>query len=109
MNLGAQLWDLVNLGGPGFPAFSENTQLCLSMSEEIIPSSLRKLVKFPVQLALNSSKLYHKTLILIVNHVYKFKNPFNTVMIFSGGFYQNFELTVQNFELTFFFFFLLRP
>lgn len=109
MNLGAQLWDLVNLGDPGFPAFSENTQLCLSMSEEIIPSSLRKLVKFPVQLALNSSKLYHKTLILIVNHVYKFKNPFNTAMIFSGGFYQNFELTVQNFELTFFFFFLVRP
>ena len=104
MNLGAQLWDLLNFGGPGFPTFSENTQIFLSMSEEITPSSLIKLVKFPVQLPLNSSKLYHKTLILIFNHVYKFKNPFNTVMMFFG-FYQNFELRVQNFELTFFFFF----
>ena len=87
---------------------SLRTHKYLSMSEEIIPSSLIKLVKFPVQLALNSSKLYHKTLNLIFNHVCKFKNPFTTVMMFSG-FYQNFGLTVQNFEFTFFFFFLVRP
>lgn len=102
MNLGAQLWDLLNFGSPGFPA-SLRTHKYLSMSE-IIPSSLIKLVKFPVQLALNSSKLYRKILNLIFNHVCKFKNPFTTVMIFSG-FIRIFELTVQNFEFNLFFFF----